>query len=251
MRDIKRVVWVAMVVLGVVVARLGAQEPVAPFPEPPPIPSPSDPAGPESDVAEPTKDLIDVIRELRHKPEPPPPDYRKRMVAGAPVIAYSPTSGIGLGVAGNIAFYRGFPQTTRISSIVASATGTSKGQVLVSAKMNVSSFENRWRLEADNRFYWTSQPTYGLGTTTPEEAKLDMKFNHFRIYDKYYKQVHRDLFLGAGYIYNIHNNVRPPDDVDLADWTELALHQLLGGPRLRPRLPDLGRRQPAHASRHP
>ena len=220
MREIKRVVSVAMVVLGVVAARLGAQEPVAPFPEPAPIPSPSDPApSPESDIAEPTKDLIDVLRELRHKPEPPPPDYRKRMVAGAPVIAYSPTSGIGLGVAGNIAFYRGFPQTTRISSMVASATGTSKGQVLVSAKMNVSSFENRWRLEADNRFYWTSQPTYGLGTTTPEGAKLDMKFNHFRIYDKYYKQVHRDLFLGAGYIYNIHNNVRPPDDVDLADWT--------------------------------
>ena len=52
--------------------------------------------------------------------------------------------GIGVGVAGNVAFYRGFPQTTRISSIVASATGTSKGQVLVSAKMNVSSFENRF-----------------------------------------------------------------------------------------------------------
>ncbi len=87
------------------------------------------------------------------------------MVAGAPVIGYSPTSGVAVGVAGNVAFYRGFPETTRISSIVASATATSKGQILVSAKFNVSSFENRWRLEADNRFYWTSQPTYGLGTS--------------------------------------------------------------------------------------
>jgi outer membrane protein assembly factor BamA len=41
-----------------------------------------------------------------------------------------------------------------------------------------------------------------------------MKFNHFRIFDKYYHQVHRNVFLGAGYVYNIHNNVRPADDVD-------------------------------------
>jgi hypothetical protein len=78
----------------------------------------------------------------------------------------------------------------------------------------MSSFENRWRIEADNRFFWTSQPTYGLGTDTPDDAKLDMKFNHFRIFDKYYHQVHRNVFLGAGYVYNIHNNVRPADDVD-------------------------------------
>ena len=136
------------------------------------------------------------------------------MVAGSPVVGYSPTTGVSAGLAGNVAFYRGFPQTTRISSIVASATATSKAQFLVSAKFNVSSLENRWRLEADNRFFWTSQPTYGLGTSSLEDAKLDMKFNHFRIVDKYYKQVRRNIFLGAGYVYNIHNNVRPPDEVD-------------------------------------
>ena len=136
------------------------------------------------------------------------------MVAVSPVLGYSPTTGASAGFAGNVAFYRGFPETTRISSIVASATATTKSQFLVSAKFNVSSLENRWRIEADNRFFFTSQPTYGLGTTTPDEAKLDMKFNHFRIFDKFYKQVHRDVFLGAGYVYNIHNNVRPPDDVD-------------------------------------
>jgi outer membrane protein assembly factor BamA len=179
---------------------LSAQEPAVPSPAP--------------DEGEPTKDLIDVLRELRHKPPPPPPDYKKRMVAGSPVLGYSPTTGVSAGVAGNVAFYRGLPDVTRISSIVTSATATSKAQVLVSFKMNMSSFENNWRIEADNRFFWTSQPTYGLGTDAPDSAKLDMKFNHFRIFDKYYHQVFRNAFLGAGYVYNIHNNVRPPDDVD-------------------------------------
>ena len=121
----------------------------------------------------------------------------------------------------------------------------------MSAKINVSSFENRWRLEADNRFYWTSQPTYGLGTSTPDDASLDMKFNHFRIYDKYYKQVHHNVFLGAGYIYNIHNNVRPDEDVDPLDWLDSPYLDYSLRPRLRPRLPDLGRLQPAHPSRQP
>jgi hypothetical protein len=218
--SVTRVAWLALIVLGVV-KPLGAQESIPALPQPAPIPKPADPTPtPAPGEPEPTKDLIDVIREWRHKPKSPPPDHTKRMIAGAPVIGYSPTSGVAVGVAGNVAFYRGFPQTTRISSIVASATATSKAQILVSAKMNVSSFENRWRLEADNRFYWTSQPTYGLGTSTPDDASLDMKFNHFRIYDKYYKQVYRNVFLGAGYIYNIHNNVRPDEDVDPADWLD-------------------------------
>ncbi len=94
--------------------------------------------------AEPTKDLFDLLRELRHKPAPPPPgpeDYKKWMVAAAPVLTYGPTSGFGLGVAGNMAVYRGFPDTTRISSIVASVTATTKEQVLVNAKINASALE--------------------------------------------------------------------------------------------------------------
>jgi hypothetical protein len=145
---------------------------------------------------------------------------------------------------------QGLPEVTRISSIVTSATATSKAQFLVSFKMNMSSFENRWRIEADNRFFWTSQPTYGLGTDTPEAAKLDMKFNHLRIFDKYYQQVRRNVFLGAGYVYNIHNNVRAPDEVDPE-----ALPTRPTSPtrrvRLRPRLPDLERRQPPRPRRQP
>jgi outer membrane protein assembly factor BamA len=212
----RREVFVAVVLAAALPGAAAAQQAASPSP---PVATPS-PAGGEF---EPTKDLIDVIRELRHKPPPPPADpddFKRRMVAGSPVIGYSPTTGLSAGLAGNVAFYRGFPQTTRISSIVASATATTKAQFLLSAKFNVSSLENRWRIEADNRFFFTSQPTYGLGTATTDDDKLDMKFNHFRIFDKFYKQVGHNFFLGAGYIYNIHNNVRPPDEVDPAVFAE-------------------------------
>jgi hypothetical protein len=171
--------------------------------------------------AEPTKDLFDVVRELRHKPEPPPPgpeDYKRWMVAAAPVLTYGPTSGFGIGVAGNLALYRGFPATTRISSIVASVTATTKAQVLVNAKINSSTSDNRRRFEGDNRLYWTSQKTYGLGTGTAEGAAVDQKYDYFRFFETQYWKVTRHTFVGAGLLYSNHRNVRPNDDEAEAAW---------------------------------
>jgi outer membrane protein assembly factor BamA len=171
--------------------------------------------------AEPTRDLFDILRELLHKPAPPPPgpeDYKNWMVAAAPVITYGPTSGFGLGLAGNLAVYRGFPDTTRISSIVASVTATTKEQVLVNAKINSSSHQNRAHFEGDNRLYWTSQKTYGLGTGTGEDAAVDQKYDYFRFYETYYRQVVRHAFLGAGFLYSNHKDVRPADAEAEAAW---------------------------------
>jgi hypothetical protein len=50
------------------------------------------------------------------------------MIAWAPVISYNPASGVGIGAAGNVAFYRGHPDHTRISSLVGSLIGTTKEQ---------------------------------------------------------------------------------------------------------------------------
>jgi hypothetical protein len=174
-------------------------------------------------MAEPTKDIFDVIRDWRHKPPPPPPgpeDYKKWMVAAAPVISYSPTSGFGIGLAGNAAFYQGFPDTTRISSIVASAIGTTKDQLLVNAKINASAPRNRWHIEGDNRLYWTSQKTYGLGTDTEGEGAIDQKYDYFRFYETLFRRVGKDVYLGGGFLYNIHKDVRPADDEASAAWPD-------------------------------
>ena len=204
--------------------------------------------------AEPTKDLFDLLRELRHKPPPPPPgpdDYKKWMVAAAPVLTYGPTSGFGIGVAGNMAVYRGFPDTTRISSIVASVTATTKEQVLVNAKINSSALDNRWHFEGDNRLYWTSQKTYGLGTDTAEGAAVDQKYDYFRFYETLYRKVARHAYLGAGFLYSNHRDVRPADDEAEAAWPSSPYVAVLRAARVRPGVADLGRRQPERALRQP
>ena len=175
-------------------------------------------AGPQAaapEATEPTKDIFDVLRELRHKPPPASmgaEDYKELMIAAAPVISYGPTSGFGIGAAGNVAFYRGFPATTRISSVVASVIGTTKEQLLVNAKLNASAPNNGWVLEGDNRLYWTSQDTYGLGTdTTPGEA-VNVRYDFFRVYETVYRRVRRNTYVGAGFLFNIHTDVRPAED---------------------------------------
>jgi hypothetical protein len=171
--------------------------------------------------AEPTKDLFDLLRALRHKPPPPAPgpdDYKKWMVAAAPVLTYGPTSGFGFGAAGNMAVYRGVPGTTRISSIVASVTATTKEQLLVNAKISSSALDNRRRFEGDNRLYWTSQKTYGIGTDTAEGAAVDQKYDYFRFYETLYQKVARHTYVGAGFLYSNHRDVRPAGDEAQAAW---------------------------------
>jgi hypothetical protein len=190
--------------------------------EPAPVaPVAGTPTADADGVAQPTKDLFDLVRELRHKPEPPPPgpeDYKKWMVALAPVVTYGPTSGFGVGFAGNMAVYRGTPHTTRISSLVASVTATTKEQVLVNAKINSSALDNRRHFEGDNRLYWTSQKTYGLGTGTAEDDAVDQKYDYFRFYETYYAKVARHIYLGGGFLYSNHRDVRPADEDAEAAW---------------------------------
>ena len=174
----------------------------------PPTPAP-DPAG------LPTRDIFDVIREWREKPPPPPPgpdDYKKWMTAVAPVISYGPTSGFGFGFAGNVALYKGFPHTTHISSLVASAIVTTKEQLLVNAKLSGYALENRWHFEGDNRLYLTSQDTFGLGTSTGEGDAVNQKFDQLKFYETLYREVGHNSYVGGGFLYNLHSDVRPGDD---------------------------------------
>ena len=110
------------------------------------------PGPPDSTIAVPTRDIVDVIRDLRHKPPTAEPrDYTHLMIAAAPVVAYNPASGLGIGAAGNVAFHKGPPETTRISSVVMSLTVTTKKQLLFNGKFDVSSAGNDWLFQSDNR----------------------------------------------------------------------------------------------------
>ncbi len=169
-------------------------------------------------------DAFDLLRKLRHKEQTE--EQRKAaedpshpMYAFAPVIGYKPSSGAVFGVAGNVAFFRGDPGTTHISSAVAALTFSSLKQTSATARFSVFRRDDRWKVDGDNRFQWTSQDTYGIGTGTPAADKVNMKFDYFRVYETAYRQLRQNLFAGIGFHYSAHTNVRPGQDAQTG-WDE-------------------------------
>ena len=173
-------------------------------------------------------DVVDIIRKLRHKDQPPPEepafDYRKPMKAFAPVIGAKPSSGVIFGVAGNVGFFRGEPSTTRISSSVASVTFTTKKQAGISAHTTMFGRDDRWLLELDHRFQWTSQETFGLGTATALASGELARFDFYRLYQSAYLRLRRNLFAGGGLHFDSHADVRPDEDAE-DEWPQSPFYE--------------------------
>ena len=81
-------------------------------------------------------DLLDVIRAWRKKPPPPPAQAGKKMIIASPVIGSNPSAGFVFGAAAQMAFYRGDPSTTRISSGAASLTLSTKEQLVFNVRFH-------------------------------------------------------------------------------------------------------------------
>jgi outer membrane protein assembly factor BamA len=158
-------------------------------------------------------DLTDLLRRIfRDDPPPAPqPPVAGRMQTIAPVIGAKPTFGVIAGVAGNVAFYRGDPATTSISSSVVSMTVSTEQQAGLSAHGTVFGRDDRWRLEADYRFQWTSQPTYGLGMATAAPTDERIRFDFYRLHQAAAYRLRPGLFVGGGLHFDNHTDVRPEE----------------------------------------
>jgi outer membrane protein assembly factor BamA len=159
-------------------------------------------------------DVRDLIREWRHNgpaPEEPP---GKKMIVAAPIIGSNPSAGFLIGVAAQMAFFRGDVSTTRISSGIASFSISTKKQVQFNVRFQTFSDGNRWFLEGDNRFQSTSQNIYGFGTDTPSSAAVNTDYGFVRLHETISRQVARDFYLGGGFLLDSHANVQPADPSD-------------------------------------
>jgi len=178
---------------------------------------------PEADAM----DVGDLIRRLRGK-DPSSgdagSDERGPMRAFAPVVGAKPSSGVIVGVAGNVGFFRGDPSTTHISSSVASVTFTSKKQAGISAHTTMFGRDDRWLLELDHRFQWTSQETFGLGTSTASASGELVRFDFYRLYQLAYYRLRANLFAGGGLHFDSHADVEPEEGAE-DEWPQSPYYQ--------------------------
>ena len=108
------------------------------------------------------------------------------MLSILPTFGAKPSTGFAFGVAANLAVYFGEPATTPISSAIVSGSFSTKKQTSVLARVAAAGSEDRRRLVADYRFQWTSQDTFGLGTSTGADDGVNARFTYIRLFQTAY-----------------------------------------------------------------
>jgi hypothetical protein len=161
--------------------------------------------------AQPTMDVGDLWRMARHRSLPDgeqsPP--KKDFIVAAPSIGSKPSTGLNGGVSGNVAFFQGDPDITRISSVIGGLKVSQKKQTLTGVKLAMFTEGDRWFIQGDNRFWWTSLNTYPFGTGAQLSAATNVDYDFFRVYETAYRRAARDLYIGAGLNIDAHSKIRP------------------------------------------
>ncbi len=171
-----------------------------------------DPAGPP--MAQPTIDAGDLWRKLRHKDAgetdgSEAQQLRQRPFAVfAPSVTSKPTTGLTFGLSGSTAFVVGDPEDTRMSVASAGMRISMKKQVLGGFRFSVFSPGDRWFVQGDNRFQWTSLNVYAAGVSAAATG-ANLKYDWVRAYETVYRSVAPGLFVGGGVNVSAHRDVRP------------------------------------------
>ena len=144
----------------------------------------------------------------------------KLYMAPIPMVASNPAFGLVYGIAASGSMFLGDPSTTNMSNGMVTATYSTKKQLMFTFKSNVYTKNNDWFLIGDWRLFFSSQPTYGLGTGPQAnllvvdddlgefelgdyidgvaDAEL-MDFNLIRFNQTALRQVKPNFYLGLGY----------------------------------------------------
>lgn len=145
-----------------------------------------------------------------------------------PALASNPTAGFMYGIAGIASTRLGPMQTTQISDAMVAIIYTTKKQSINLIKTNIFLKNDSWNLKGDWRVFFSSQPTYGLGTG-PQSAKpvgstgieyepglygnpisgeQMLGFSYFRFHENALKRIgDTRFFAGPGYQLDYHFNI--------------------------------------------
>ena len=154
---------------------------------------------------------------LRKKDKPANPPKQVSMLI-LPTISSNPANGFLVGIGGNVVWFMGPRETTRISLIGFSASVTSKQQFLSFIKSSIYTKENRYFLFGDLRYFRYSAPTYGLGTDSPPdstdfqgnwvwqgadtrdtEGAYPLFYDLLKIHETVSREISKNLYAGLGY----------------------------------------------------
>ena len=171
-------------------------------------------------------DLIDMLRTLLKK------EGAKRnsiTVPGVtnlsllPIIGYGPANGFVLGGAASMTELLGKSKTTQLSSVLISASFTTKSQILLVMRNDIYLKDNKWYIPGDVRLLFFAQPTYGLGVyglsnssyefnfggigITKNVNEQPMRYDYVRIYESAVREIFPKWYAGLGINIDYHFDI--------------------------------------------
>ena len=129
-----------------------------------------------------------------------------------PTLGGNPAVGFSAGALANVTNYWGDPATTTLSSMVVSASFTTKRQVLLVARSDLYAPNDTWHLLGDWRFYRFQERTHGLGSDRPDPPSVDLNYDWYRLHQTVYRPVWFGLEIGVGYHLDVHASIRLADE---------------------------------------
>ncbi len=175
-------------------------------------------------------DFGDLTRNILHPKRKADTLHKGSGITIVPNIAANPTIGAQLGIKAVAGRRLGNDPNTLLSVAATSASITSKGIIYFYLNHNIFTPGNKWNFQGNLVAAKTVTPDYGLGIghTIEGGSNLDkiladpahkvyaLHSYYFNIREKVYKEVAKNLFVGAGLSFDIRRNITSKDTVNNA-----------------------------------
>lgn len=175
-------------------------------------------------------DFGDLTRNILHPKRKADSLHHGSGITIVPNIAANPTIGAQLGIKAVAGRRLGTDPNTLLSVAATSASITTKGIIYFYVNHNIFTPGNKWNFQGNFVIAKTVSPDFGLGIGRPDEGgtaaeKVLADGTHkgyaihsyyFNIREKAYKEVAKNLFLGAGLSFEIRRKITTKDTTNNA-----------------------------------
>ncbi|MEP6613681.1 MAG: BamA/TamA family outer membrane protein [Mucilaginibacter sp.] len=175
-------------------------------------------------------DFGDLTRNILHPKRKADSLHRGSGITIVPNIAANPTIGAQLGIKAVAGRRLGNDPNTLLSVAATSASITSKGIIYFYVNHNIFTPGNKWNFQGNFVIAKTVSPDFGLGIGRPDDggtaaekvladaARKGYAIHsyYFNIREKAYKEVAKNLFLGAGLSFEIRRKITVKDTTNNA-----------------------------------
>lgn len=172
-------------------------------------------------------DIADLIRDLIHPNKKVNPLRKKSGITLMPNVAYNPSIGAQIGIKAVAGRKLGGDPNTLMSVAATSASITTKGIIYFYLSHNVYTPGNKWNFQGSLVAAKTVTPDFGLGIgqgaegseedrilTNPGRKGYVLHAQYYNFREKVYKQVHENLFVGAGVSFDIRRKIEDRSNTD-------------------------------------